>query len=514
MARVHKMKQVKVEELRLLNFRSFENARLPLASNLTTIIGHNGSGKTTLLDAFDFVREALSLGLQVAINKRGGLQAIGQRGAYGIPRSPSVAVEMNLNGYKIIYGFSIEPNVVEPHIQNPRGFAVSREILSTADGRNTFSFDENGFRSSEKVGVANARSNGNDNGRQQTLLLPLLIDQNKVWREVYNTLLGIHAYTFMPSAIRAGNQVNNYSYLERDGGNASDILYNLQEQVRDEVNKQQGAEAMNLDEAENQLPAYEGQLELSEIWNDAMQMKINEVGARKAQLTANRSAIRASLPIGWIERQLNEIVPDLTYLRVGLTNDGRSIIYFQQHTSESANSEYLPFAAANMSDGTIRSLAILLALKQTPAPSMVLIDEIEDSIHPHALATIISAAYTSTENFQVVITTHSHQVLSYPSVAGEDVRVVEWLDGRNWVYNLHPKVLQVLSESRTVGDMLNRNTLRITDEPIIVDEDDFFSVENPKAHSSTEAAALWRLDENRLETFKKATADRNCRRLW
>ena len=67
--------RVIVEELRLRNFRAFENARLEL-SDLTFLVGRNGAGKSSLLDAMDLLREAVSDSLENALDRRGGLQKV------------------------------------------------------------------------------------------------------------------------------------------------------------------------------------------------------------------------------------------------------------------------------------------------------------------------------------------------------------------------------------------------------------------------------------------------------
>jgi hypothetical protein len=65
-------------ELRLKNFRGFENARLIL-SDLTILVGPNGVGKSTLLEGFDFLKEAVTDSLRVALERRGGLAGIRRR---------------------------------------------------------------------------------------------------------------------------------------------------------------------------------------------------------------------------------------------------------------------------------------------------------------------------------------------------------------------------------------------------------------------------------------------------
>ena len=75
----------------------------------------------------------------------------------------------------------------------------------------------------------------------------------------------------------------------------------------------------------------------------------------------------------------------------------------------------LKFDASQVSQGTLRSLGILLALKQRPSPSVVLVDEIENSVHPSALSVLLDAALASSDDTRVVLTSHSIEVLSHPA---------------------------------------------------------------------------------------------------
>lgn len=44
-------KQLRLDSLRLVNFRCFENLTISFHENLTVLIANNGQGKTSILDA-------------------------------------------------------------------------------------------------------------------------------------------------------------------------------------------------------------------------------------------------------------------------------------------------------------------------------------------------------------------------------------------------------------------------------------------------------------------------------
>ena len=63
------------------------------------------------------------------------------------------------------------------------------------------------------------------------------------------------------------------------------------------------------------------------------------------------------------------------------------------------NGQTCHFDALTMSDGTVRSLGILLSLRQTPRPSIVLLDEIEDLLHPDAHGVLLDAINSASDEF-------------------------------------------------------------------------------------------------------------------
>jgi len=73
-----------------------------------------------------------------------------------------------------------------------------------------------------------------------------------------------------------------------------------------------------------------------------------------------------------------------------------------------------PVSARSLSDGTLRFLGELTALLTAPEGSLLLVEEIENSLHParmHLLVQLLVSA-TSNRNIQVLATTHSPLVLS------------------------------------------------------------------------------------------------------
>lgn len=179
---------------------------------------------------------------------------------------------------------------------------------------------------------------------------------------------------------------------------------------------------------------------------------------------------RNKADVTWINKHLAAIVPGIVGVRSD-TAAGRRLIRFQQRFTKTTGSF---FDIGDMSDGTLRCLAILLALRQKPTPALVCLEEIEDSVHPAALGVLLDAIAASTRRCQVLLTSHSPEALSHPAVTPERVRVVEWREGRSELFRLSAGAEEMSRPPRSVGKLLRTNALFTARDSERV-EGDFFA---------------------------------------
>ena len=94
----------------------------------------------------------------------------------------------------------------------------------------------------------------------------------------------------------------------------------------------------------------------------------------------------------------------------------------------------LEFDAASMSDGTLRALAALTAAFQNVppygCPSVVGIEEPESALHPAAIRALVDALDDASQRTQILLTTHSADILDNPTIRPENVRVADMCDGQ------------------------------------------------------------------------------------
>jgi predicted ATPase len=63
---------MKLEGIRLKNFKAFRDVDIQDLPRLAVFVGANGSGKTSLFSVFSFLQDALSDNIHVALTKLGG----------------------------------------------------------------------------------------------------------------------------------------------------------------------------------------------------------------------------------------------------------------------------------------------------------------------------------------------------------------------------------------------------------------------------------------------------------
>lgn len=120
----------------------------------------------------------------------------------------------------------------------------------------------------------------------------------------------------------------------------------------------------------------------------------------------------------------------------------------------------LKFEAFNMSDGTLRALGLLMAVYQKPAPSLLVIEEPEATIHPGALGAILDLIRHASRMMQVVVTTHSPEVLDAKWIEDKNLRIVSWQEGASHVLPLSDASREALNKHLMgAGELLRSNVL-------------------------------------------------------
>ena len=117
------------------------------------------------------------------------------------------------------------------------------------------------------------------------------------------------------------------------------------------------------------------------------------------------------------------------------------------------------FSAHQASDGMLRFMALTTLLLQ-PAhalPDLLILDEPELGLHPHAIATIAGLIKAASQNIQVIVATQSAPLLD--AFEPRDVVVVERHGRESAFQRLDPNALQSWLDRYSLGELWDKNVL-------------------------------------------------------
>ena len=366
------MPKARLSRLILQNFKSIPSADISL-SGMTFLVGRNGSGKSNISDAFAFLAEAMEQPLQSVLNRRGGPASVAHKVPNHLDHPPRQAREMPLG---IAVEFSSLPTYMERNslivraryaleiVTQFRGYFVSREQCSLHYSDGTVSWFERDGKG--------LRSNIEIFQSMSSSM----ITRESLWIQTFGGLIefapltyairSMAVYAIEPATLREFQNHDPQSRLLPDGSNAASVLQRLISQKPAELER------------------------LVEI--------------------------------------MSSIIPDLGDVRAVQVGRKQVLRFYQSWISPEFGRERLNFDAFNMSDGTLRSFGILLAVFQPERPSLILIEEPETSIHPAATSAILELLRSVSSTTQIVLTTHSPEVLDFAS-REDGIRVVSWSNG-------------------------------------------------------------------------------------
>lgn len=111
------------------------------------------------------------------------------------------------------------------------------------------------------------------------------------------------------------------------------------------------------------------------------------------------------------------------------------------------------FDAGQESDGTLRVAGIVTACLQEPPVPLLGVEEPELTVHPGAIPLLYDQLHQASGHSQVVLTTHSPELLD--CLAPDNVRVVERVDGETRVYPMRSEQADVVRRGLlSLGEVL------------------------------------------------------------
>ena len=110
-----------------------------------------------------------------------------------------------------------------------------------------------------------------------------------------------------------------------------------------------------------------------------------------------------------------------------------------------------------LSDGTLRFMALATLFLQPPEklPAVVVIDEPELGLHPHAIGVLAGLINDAASQCQVVLATQSPTFVNYFDIS--QIRPIENVDGASRCLQLNPEDYTEWLERYTTGELWEKD---------------------------------------------------------
>lgn len=342
---------MKIESIRLKNFKAFRDTELTDIPNFCVFVGANGTGKSTIFSMFGFLRDAMTSNVNAALMRLGG-----SRGLREVRSRNSVGpIEIELK-FRDKDDSPLTTYMLQ--INEAKGKAyVEREILRYRRGSSGQPWHFLDFSQGTGTAVTNELESVKDvkelNRETQTLKSPDLLaikglaqfEQFPAVVALGNLIENWHISDFHISKARPEQEAGYAEHLSREGENLSLVIEYL----------------------------YKNHID---IFNKILEL-------------------------------LKKRVPGISNIESKTTEEGRVLLKFQDGSFED------PFLARYVSDGTIKMLAYLTLLYDPQPHPLLCVEEPENQLYPKLLWELAEEfrAYAN-RGCQVFVSTHSPEFLN------------------------------------------------------------------------------------------------------
>lgn len=347
---------MKIEKIRLKNFKVFQDVTIENIPAFCVIVGANGAGKTTLFDVFGFLKDCLTYNVTRALQARGGFQEVVSRGHENENIELEIQYRLPLTGKERLVTYLVEiglhnkrPAVVREVLRYKRGaYGSPYQFLKFAYGKGEAVTNEEAFSKTDEE----LNREEQDLGAVDILAIKGLgqFQKFKAANALRQMIESWHVSDFHIDAARGAKEaVGEYEHLSASGDNLQQVALNLFENHRD---------------------VYERILE-------AMRQR----------------------------------VPGVNQITTQDTVDGRLVLQFGNGIFKD------PFIDRFVSDGTLKMFAYLVLLHDPRPHPFLCVEEPENQLYPRLLPELAEEFRTySRKGGQVMVSTHSPDFLNATEV--------------------------------------------------------------------------------------------------
>lgn len=342
---------MRIEYLRLKNFRAFRNVEMKDIPRMAVIVGANGTGKSTLFQVFGFLRDAMRDNLHSALIRIGGSRGFKEVRSRDSEGDVEIEIKFRISdespriSYELHVGLDDDAPV------------VSREVLKYRRGSKGQPWHFLDFSRGKGTAVTNEIDKVEDEQRlqreEQTLKgKDILAIKGLAQFERFPAVVALgeliekwHVSDFHISKARPEPEFAHAEHLSTEGDNLALVIQYMYQKHRAVFDK--------------------------------------------------------------VLRKLERRIPGLSNVEAKTTEEGRVLLRFQDGSFQD------PFLARHVSDGTIKMLAYLVLLHDPKPHPLLCVEEPENQLYPMLLAELAEEFREyANRGGQVFVSTHSPDFLN------------------------------------------------------------------------------------------------------
>lgn len=411
-----------ISELNIKNFRSIRSASVNLMP-LTVIIGANGSGKSNLVKAIEFIAAIPAVGLNIALSRQGGREGV----------MPKKIPLRELSEHQVHIGY-------KKRLPPPGG---SNEHISYVNVSHSFSFS---FKSASRVSIGNENLNFDkvlyigetlrDKNLRPKIDESSLAHPSKHSYFELSNISGRNFYKAEPpiseetfANFRSWLGLGRFSTAIKDSKTLGKFLEASQRLLKNErshttTSGPKTSRGIYTDRSTKTICDFSEEFKIFLDYLEATKrydLLLNELRREQAPSESpDLSTAGQNLPAALrklsttnkpafsrLKSTFEAIAPHILTMRSKELRTGSEFVEFFESKSGRGIESW------ETSDGSLRALAILVAVETAQMGETIIVEEPEQNLHPWAIRVLIDhIRNVITENsIQVIMTTHSEHVL-------------------------------------------------------------------------------------------------------
>jgi len=387
---------MRITKISIENYKSLRSISID-PGQLTLLLGANASGKSNFSDCLDFISEVYRHGLEIAIGRKGGYENIAYRRIRRSKKPIYISLSVELFSQDIRFFSNRDRGIEDLHLQI----------------EHSFSFATQGYSIRAAFEVIDEK-------------LQISLKKEQSWNTIATISRTQEGFTYETSPEFAESS-------ERKTARSRDIFSSFSE-------LQYLKERMPSFSQTELLVSFIGRfVPLLFSFNTAVEnIRVFQISPTKSRqfgvptpspeldryggnLPAVIDVMKKKNKKQWrgVMQAMRSVIPDLISIEIDYTTSRTLGLFFKEKGFGR------PWSVDEVSDGTIQTLALLVAIYD-PASKVLVIEEPENSVHPWIIRQLIDACREASKNKQIIITTHSPIVMN--SVKPEEIWII-WRSG-------------------------------------------------------------------------------------